>query len=88
MHSIKRKPKSYRPARFAVPILDALVRLAMECRQHQLAVIVLEATALRDNLDRLCEPSAHMIFWFPIKHYAKGVADCWHWRRAVYAVTI
>ena len=26
---------------------------------------------LRDNLDRLCEPSAHMIFWFAIKHYPK-----------------
>ena len=26
---------------------------------------------LRDNLYRLCEPSAHMIFWFPIKRYPK-----------------
>jgi ParB/RepB/Spo0J family partition protein len=26
---------------------------------------------LRDNLDRLCEPSAHMIFWFSTKHYPK-----------------
>jgi ParB/RepB/Spo0J family partition protein len=26
---------------------------------------------LRDNIDRLCEPSAHMIFWFSIKHYPK-----------------
>ena len=26
---------------------------------------------LRDNLNRLCEPSAHMIFWFPIKRYPK-----------------
>jgi ParB/RepB/Spo0J family partition protein len=25
---------------------------------------------LGDNLDRLCESSAHMIFWFPIKHYS------------------
>jgi hypothetical protein len=24
---------------------------------------------LRHNLDWLCEPSAHMIFWFPIEHY-------------------
>ena len=26
---------------------------------------------LRDNIDRLCEPSAHMTFWFSIKHYPK-----------------
>jgi hypothetical protein len=27
--------------------------------------------ALCDNLDRICEPSAHLMFWFSMQHYAK-----------------
>jgi len=26
---------------------------------------------LCDNLDRICEPSAHIMFWFSMQHYAK-----------------